>query len=41
MSETKVTAIYYPEERELMLFKRCVWVTMGKTSLFNLFCKAA
>ena len=27
----KVTLIYKPEERELMLFKRCVWVTMGKT----------
>lgn len=28
--ETKVTAIYWPEERELTLFKRCVWVTMAK-----------
>lgn len=27
----KVTLIYKPEERERMLFKRCVWVTMGKT----------
>ncbi len=27
----KVTLIYKPEERELMLFKRCVWVTTGKT----------
>lgn len=27
----KVTLIYKPEERELMLFKRCIWVTMGKT----------
>lgn len=26
----KVTLIYKPEERELMLFKRCIWVTMGK-----------
>lgn len=26
----KVTLIYNPEERELMLFKRCIWVTMGK-----------
>lgn len=25
----KVTLIYEPEERELKLFKRCVWVTMG------------
>ena len=29
--ETKVTAIYWPEERELMLFKRCIWITTGKT----------
>lgn len=29
--EIKVTLIYWPEERELMLFKRCIWVTMGKT----------
>ena len=27
----KVTLIYKPEERERMLFKRCIWVTMGKT----------
>ena len=27
----KVTLIYQPEKRELMLFKRCIWVTMGKT----------
>lgn len=27
----KVTLIYKPEERELLLFKRCIWVTMGKT----------
>lgn len=27
----KVTLIYAPEDRELMLMKRCVWVTMGKT----------
>ena len=27
----KVTLIYQPEERELMLFKRCIWITMGKT----------
>lgn len=26
----KVTLIYKPDERELMLFKRCVWITMGK-----------
>lgn len=31
--ETKVTLIYWPEERELMLFKRCIWVTMGKTEM--------
>lgn len=29
----KVTVIYKPEERELMLFKRCIWVTMGKTDI--------
>ena len=34
--ETKVTAIYWPEERELTLFKRCVWVTMGKTEMPSL-----
>jgi len=28
----KVTLIYKPEERELMLFKRCIWVTMGKSA---------
>lgn len=27
-----ITLIYAPENRELMLMKRCVWVTMGKTS---------
>lgn len=27
----KVTCIYYPETRERKLFKRCIWVTMGKT----------
>ncbi len=27
----KVTLIYKPEARELMLFKRCIWVTMGRT----------
>lgn len=27
----KVTLIYKPESRELMLFKYCIWVTMGKT----------
>lgn len=26
----KVTLIYKPEDRERILFKRCVWVTMGK-----------
>lgn len=26
-----ITLIYAPENRELMLMKRCVWVTMGKT----------
>lgn len=31
--ETKVTLIYWPEKRELMLFKRCIWVTMGKTEM--------
>ena len=29
----KVTLIYKPEDRELMLFKRCIWVTMGKTEI--------
>lgn len=29
----KVSLIYKPEERELMLCKRCVWVTMGKTDM--------
>ncbi len=24
----KVTCIYYPERRELMLFKWCIWITM-------------
>lgn len=27
-----VTCIYWPEPRDRMLFKRCVWVTMGNTS---------
>ena len=27
----KVSLIYAPSERELNLFKRCIWVTMGKT----------
>lgn len=26
-----ITLIYAPSDRELMLMKRCVWVTMGKT----------
>ena len=26
----KVTLIYKPEERELLLFKHCIWVTMGR-----------
>ena len=26
----KVTCIYWPGERERMLFKRCIWVTQGK-----------
>lgn len=26
----KVTMIYGPTEREWMLFKRCIWITMGK-----------
>lgn len=30
-SFVKVTLIYKPEDRDLMLFKRCIWVTMGKT----------
>lgn len=29
----KVSLIYKPEERELMLCKRCVWVTIGKTEM--------
>lgn len=29
-SFVKVTLIYKPEDRELMLFKRCIWVTMAK-----------
>lgn len=29
----KVELIYYPDIRELMFMKRCVWVTMGKTEL--------
>lgn len=27
----KVSLIYKPEDRELMLFKRCIWVTNGNT----------
>lgn len=30
IEEMKVTCIYWPEERDLMLFKRAVRVTMGK-----------
>ena len=33
MNELKVSLIYAPTERELMLFKRCIWVTMGKTGV--------
>jgi hypothetical protein len=29
----KVTCIYWPEERERMLFKRMIWVTNGKTDM--------
>lgn len=29
----KVTCIYAPGERERMLLKRCLWVTMGKTAM--------
>ena len=29
----KVTLIYGPTERELILFKRCIWVTTGKTDV--------
>lgn len=29
----KVTCIYWPREEELMLLKRCVWVTMSKTAV--------
>lgn len=28
----KVTCIYWPEDRERMLFKRAIWVTIGKTA---------
>ncbi len=28
----KVTCIYWPEDRERMLFKRCVWATMNRVS---------
>ena len=35
MSETKVTLLYQPTTRELMLMKRCVWVTMGKRNGSN------
>ena len=27
----KVTLIYHPNEEELLLFKRAIWITMGKT----------
>lgn len=27
----KITLIHKPEERDLMLLKRCIWVTQGKT----------
>lgn len=29
----KVTCIQWPEQRDLMLFKRAIWVTMGKTEV--------
>lgn len=29
----RVTLIYKPEERELMLFKRCIWITNGQTEI--------
>ena len=29
----KVSLIYGPSDRELLLFKRCIWVTMGKTEV--------
>lgn len=29
----KVTCIYWPDDRERMLLKRCVWVTMGRTDM--------
>lgn len=29
----KVTLIYKPEERELLLFKHCIWVTTGKKEM--------
>lgn len=32
MNELKVSLIYKPEERELRLCKRALWVTMGKTA---------
>lgn len=28
----KVTCIYWPDDRERMLAKRCIWVTMGNTN---------
>lgn len=31
----KVTCIYWPGELERMLFKRAIWVTMGKTDMPN------
>lgn len=31
MNDMKVTCIYGPSERERMLFKRCIWITSGKT----------
>ena len=29
----KVTCIYWPSERDKMLFKRAIWITIGKTSI--------
>lgn len=29
----KVTCILWPEQRDLMLFKRAIWTTMGKTDV--------
>ena len=30
MNETRVTLLYQPTARDLILMKRCVWITMGK-----------